>query len=142
MKLLIEDLATDLTQDLTPTRNVDLYAIRPHLYLDQTPAGSLRVDVLDANGKLISSSEVVALSTITIEDYYHGYVRFLISAHLKKDTAYKIRLVGVSGYTTGVSWCLDFDLAKYAHNYSPSGGRSSSFDFEIWGYKEKTKGFY
>lgn len=142
MLLLFEPLETTLTQQVEATADAQVHAIRPHLYIKNNPAGSLRVNILDSNNRLIESSDTIAISAITSALYFHGYVRFLIEEPLKKGEIYHIRLVGTSGYSFTdtssplVGWCFDFDLAKYPK----AAGVDSAFDLEIWHHRQIKKG--
>lgn len=142
MKLLMEDLDTSLTQKFKATKNGDIYAIRPHIYVAGNPAGSLYVSLLDVNQKTIATSAAVTIASITSAAYFHGYVRFLVSAQVKKDQYYYVKLHS-SGYTLGASFvalCKDFDLQKY--DRATAQAWESAYDIEFWGYKNTTKGFY
>lgn len=140
--LLITELDTTLSQKVTPTATMIVAAIRPHIYIQNSPAGSLRVDIYDStNTTLLKSSETITVASIKsqaliTDDYFHGYIRFLIDWGLVKDTQYTIRLEGVSGYTFSttdhIAWCKDFDLRKYSASYTPNVGFNSSFDLELW----------
>lgn len=147
--LIIDDLDTTLTQKLTTTELVLVAAIRPHIYLEGNPPGSLRVDIYDSSDTtLLKSSEEITIASIKsqagiTENYFHGYIRFLIDWGLAKDTEYSIRLEGVSGYsataTDYVAWCRDFDLRKYTATYSPNEGFNSAFDMEVWRYNDNVR---
>ncbi len=121
------------------TRKLDLYAIRPHLYIHGAPAGSLKLQVTDANGSLIDQSETLAISAlnsgITSLGFAHGFFRFLIDTSLKASTTYGVSLVA-TGYTFAeaayVGWCKDFDLRKVSADYTPNTGDHSALNMELW----------
>jgi hypothetical protein len=128
---------------MTATENAHIYAIRPHIYKHGSPAGSLVLDVLDANGKLIKSSSAVTISSISTANYFHGYVKFDISLPVTSGKTYQIKLRG-TGYTFSASayigWCNDFDLRKYTADYSPNTGIDAALDMEIWSGRRPQKG--
>lgn len=147
--LLVDRLETYLTQKVTPSETVILGAIRPHLYIQNNPTGSLRIDIYDsADTTLLASSESFTIAQIKTnasitQAYFHGYVRFYLDWGLTAGTTYSIRLVGHTGYTYDTSnaiwWAKDFDLRKYAANYSPNDGFNSAFDMEIWDYNDNMR---
>jgi hypothetical protein len=146
MKLLVEELKTTLSQSLTVgDNNVFAVAVRPHLYKHGSPTGSVRMQIQDENGKLIAQSAAVAISAISSENYFHGYVRFDFTEPLKSGSTYQF-VLSSTGYTYSssafVGWCKDFDLRKYPSDYSPSDGMRSSFDLEIWELRTVSKGSY
>lgn len=140
--LIVDELDTTLFQKITATENVIVSAIRPHIYIEDTPPGSLRVDIYNAaNDTLLKSSEEITIASIKsqagiTETYFHGYIRFNIDWGMSEGTEYTIRLEGVSGYTFAASdfigWCKDFDLRKYTASYQSNNGYSSAFDLEVW----------
>ncbi len=137
MKLLVEELkASGVIQEMTPTKNIIVEAIRPHLYRHLFATGSLKVQVLDSMDVLLGESATVDISDIGDLDYFHGYVRFLVNAALQANETYKFKLVGDDGYTFDesayIGWCNGFDLAKYPNSYSPTTDLSNSLDLEIW----------
>lgn len=140
MKLILDELLSTLSQQITVgAHDIQLYAVRPHVVRYQQPAGSLQVQIWDVNGKLIDSSEVIAISAIGSDNFWHGYQRFLISTELKAGTVYRIALAS-SGYSfvegTFIGWALDYDLRKVPASYSPNAGTSAPLDLEIFESKE------
>jgi hypothetical protein len=145
MNLVVHELSTTLDQLMTVgALDVQVSAVRPHLYKHQNPSGSLTLQILDTNKKIVASSNTIALSSIGSTTYFHGYIRFDINASLKAATSYYFRLIASGGYTFSesnyVGWANDFDLRKYSCNYTPSTGLSASLDMEIWARRKLTKG--
>ncbi len=139
MQLATKQLATSglLFQPITPTKDINLHAIRPHLYKALAPGGTLKVSVRDGNNKIIKESETITISTISTANYFHGYVRFLISMPLKSGTEYRISLAAAGGYTYAesdhVAWVIaHFDLAKVSSTYNPTAVFDSPLDLELW----------
>jgi hypothetical protein len=147
--LVVEELmATPLKQKLTATENDVITALRPHLYIHNSPAGSLRMDIYDsADTTLLKSSETIAISTLKTLAFAHGYFRFNVSWGLVDVTQYTIRLVS-TGYTFATSayvgWVKDVgdsDYRKYAATYSGNTiGYNSAFDLEIWKVTDNVRG--
>lgn len=136
MELVVAELKTEsLYQEITPSKNTILRAIRPHLYIHNNPSGSLKLQILDQNNELIAESETLAISDITSALYFHGYVRFYVNLYMQKDISYRIKLVG-SGYSFSenayVGWCNGFDLNKFSLNYTPINSFEYPLDFETW----------
>ncbi len=142
MTLLAADLGTsEIVQQIKPTRNLAVQYIRPHLYRNGHPTGSLILKIEDVYGRKIAQSSAVNLTTFVMNpdyNYLHGYLRFPISANLKKDESYRIALTS-SGYTFSysayVAWCSDFDLRKVNRLYTVTGRRDAPLDMELWGLK-------
>lgn len=137
MKLIVHELkAAGLIQEIKAPRNVLVEAIRPHIYRHNSPTGSLKIQILDDSDVLITESEVIDIDDIGSQDFFHGYVRFLINVGLKEGLTYKIKLVGLSGYTFSessyIGWCNDFDLSKYLASYNPATPLNRPLDIEIW----------
>lgn len=147
--MLVTRLETYLSQRLTAEETIIVGAIRPHLYIQDSPAGSLRIDIYDsADTTLIASSESFTIADIKTaagitDDHFHGYIRFYLDWGMVAGTTYTIRLVGHSGYAydanNAIWWAKDFDLRKYAAVYSPSAGFNSAFDVEIWDYNDNMR---
>lgn len=147
--LIVTRLDTNLVQKVTPTETVIVSAIRPHVYIQNNPPGSLRVDIYDATDTtLLKSSESITIASIKTQasitqNYFHGYIRFYIDWGLALGTDYSIRLVGHTGYTAtttdAVWWAKDFDLRKYEADYTPNIGFKSAFDMEIWDYNDNVR---
>jgi hypothetical protein len=139
MRLVVHELltgATDLQQIVTPDRNTIVEAIRPHLYRHNFASGSLKVQILDGSDVLLAESAAVAISSIDTANYFHGYVRFDVTAYLAKDTPYKVRLVNAGGYTFSeaayVGWVNGYDLGKYPPSTVPANDQYYPLDLEIW----------
>lgn len=143
MEIMVEDCIEnrELYQEITADEDLDLVAIRPHLYVHSgSVAGNLQVRIDDSNGYQIAISNSVAIDDIRdafhpTNNYAHGYYKFDIAAQLQSGQNYRIVLVN-SGYTYAsgayASFCKDYDLRKVTANYSPSAGYNSPFDIELW----------
>ena len=149
MKLIVKELKDPLDQELqTPDKPMFLYAIRPHLYRHNFPAGSLTVQILDTNKKLVGESETLNISEIDMDDgsapnnFYHGYVRFLIDTPLQSNTIYWIRL-NYTGYSFSesayIGWCTDWEHRKYDADYTANSGFGGALDMEIWTRVRRTR---
>lgn len=141
MKLVVHELNTDIYQAVRPKKNTIVESIRPHLYKHKSPIGSLVVEIHDNKGDLISTSEPVEISSISDEDYFHGFIRFDIFAYLQKDVIYRIYIKGIDGYVFSESdWvgvCNSYDFQSYEPEYENSHGMYAPLDIEIWSRKEK-----
>lgn len=138
MKLLVVELKSELTQTIKPDRSEHIEAIRIHLYKHQEVTGNIYLELRDENNFLITQSELIPISSIESDGYFHGQVRFNINAHLKELTEYRLVLCH-SGYTFDesayVGWCLDYDFNTYPKDYFVDSPLKSSFDYEIWSRK-------
>lgn len=137
MILAVNEIKSDgLFQSVIPNSNKNIYAIRPHLYIKNNPSGKIKIIISTIDDALISESEEISFSDITTQIEYHGYVRFLINAFLKKDQTYKIKIIGTSGYSFSDSSycgvCGDYDLRKYTYTHEYSSKIVSPLDIEFW----------
>jgi len=141
--LQVHELVTELKQKIRATENVDMYGLRLHLYRHNTPAGSLFVELRNENNRLIKTSEVIAITSIPVNQaYFHGYIRFLISHPLKRNSEYYIALKS-TGYTFAsgnfIGWANDFDLRRVRSNYAPNAGINAPLGLELWANETITR---
>ncbi len=136
MKLIVHELQTSLTQNLTTNKIIQVVAVRPHIYRHNMPIGTLKVEIRTAGNVLVATSESIDISDIGAEAFFHGYVRFSVSAFLDKDTEYKFLLVGEDGYSFDesayIGWCNGFDLGKYTPAVEPISSFHYPLDLEVW----------
>lgn len=137
MKLLVFEIQeAGVYQTVKPTRNVNIEAIRPHLYVHANPAGTVKVQVQDSSGGLIAESTALTIADISAATYFHGKVRFYINASLRKGETYRIAVVGAGGYSFSesayIGVCNSFDLSTYDASYSPNVGFNAPLALEIW----------
>lgn len=146
MILLTHELSSNgLKQVITVgDGNLDVVAIRPHLYKHLSPSGYIKIKLLDANEKEIGETDSVLISDISASSYFHGYVRFDCHFQLIKNTDYVINLVGFGGYSFNesayVGWCNDFDLRKVSCDYTPNTVNHAALELELWTKNKKQRG--
>ena len=135
MKLLVTELVGTISQTVVPSKNDNVQAIRVGLYKHNNPAGSFKVEIQNTEGKLVASSNYLSVADISSDAFYHGFIKFDISAHLKKDQEYKIVLTS-TGYTFSesayIGWCNSFDLSSYSPSYEVKNNIYSPLRLEIW----------
>lgn len=116
MKLMVNELKTELVQVVSSDGFAIVEAVRLHLYKHGNPAGSLFVQIRDGHGQLIATSEQIQIESISEEMFFHGLIRFYISAHLRPESNYQMVLQS-TGYNfteeSYVGWCFDFDFNNY-----------------------------
>jgi hypothetical protein len=141
MKLAVQELDTSLEQDVTPSRNTIVVAIRPHLYRHNFASGGLKLQILDESDTLVSESGEIQIEDIGTSDFFHGYVRFYINAYLERDTKYTVKMLPTGSYSFDesayIGWANSFDLAKYSPTTLPFNVAEYPLDLEIWHRKEK-----
>lgn len=151
MKLVIKELdgsAAPLQKIATGDEDSFLHAIRPHLYRHNAPAGSVKIQLLNASQVLLKDSELISILNIDVDSgtlglpFFHGYVRFVMNYPLAKNTDYFLKLVGV-GYTFSeaayVGWVNDYDLRKVECSVSPNDGWRAPLDVELWEMKRNSR---
>lgn len=144
MTLIVHELgmsAEPTYQELKPLKNTVVESVRPHIIRYANPAGSIRVRIADSTGATIAISNAVPVASIGEGTYWHGFIRFDVDAHLRKDTTYRIYIEGVSGYSFSesdyIGVCKEYENKKYPASYSPSADFDSALDLEIWQRTEK-----
>lgn len=134
--LVVSELVSTLTQYVRPKRSGQLKAIRPHLLVFGNPAGSLRVEVVDIDGKVIAVSNSVPIASIKTLAYAHKYVRFDITCPVIAGEDYGLSLVAEAPYafaeTDYVGLCHDWDDTKVDLDYTPGNDLEKPYDFETW----------
>lgn len=132
MKLMVNELKTELIQKLSGDEFTIVEAVRLHLYKHGAPGGSLFVEIRDEQSQLIATSETILIGSISEMTFFHGQVRFYVSAYLRPESVYQLVLKS-SGYSFSegayVGWCLDFDFNTYQKN------SNHAHDYEIWSRK-------
>lgn len=140
MKLLVTELDSTIIQTYKSLKYTQVYALRPHIYRHNFPTGSLKMQIKDMSDNLIAESEVIAIEDIGSDDFFHGYVRFEVSALLNKDQTYKFILVSGDGYSFAegsyCGWCNGYDLGKYDPTYEPDTSFHYPLDLEVWELKK------
>lgn len=126
MKLMVNELKTELIQEVSSDSFAIVEAVRLHLYKHGNPAGSLFVEIRDGQGQLVAISEQIPIESISEMMFFHGQIRFYVSAYLRPESTYQLVLKS-TGYNfteeSYVGWCLDFDFGTYpkdsifAHDY-------------------------
>lgn len=147
MKLIVEDLSSGIVEQKFTTGDfpVNLVAVRPHMYKHLAPAGSIVMQLRDASGSLLKSSDALTIASITAAsgNYFHGLIKFDLKAGLLPNTTYRFRMT-TTGYTHSesayIGWCRDFDLGRYDATYTSDTGLNAPLGLEIWENKNVVKG--
>ena len=136
MTLIVSECMPSAYQFITPTSPVFVYAIRPHLYIHGSPAGTVTVQIQDDMGRVVQEATPLTITTLKTLAYAHGYFRFLMSANLAQDATYRIAVVCGGGYSFSesayVGVCHDWDNTKATLSYTANGSFEKPLDIEIW----------
>jgi hypothetical protein len=107
--LVVEELKTTLSQTFTLNNNrrYSLYAIKPHLYMHNAPAGTFTFKIKNGATELISvdfTSADIKSDLSTSDNYAHILKGLLLNSPVQLDgaTSYTLEL-SASGYTYGTS---------------------------------------
>lgn len=142
--LIVHECSPEVYQEITPSKNILLGAIRPHLYFHNVPSGTIQVRITDENGYQISATSSQNISdlidAVEVEvganAYIHSYVRFDIETPLMKDRTYRIYVTCGGGYmfmeSAYVGVCKDWDNRKTDVDYSVTYDLNAPLDFELW----------
>jgi len=147
MYLVVNELESSLTVDVVfDGTNSEVHAIRPYLYVHNSPAGSLKVSLMDSAGTTTIASKEMTIAALiaglnSFSNYYHGYVLFeLDNTAFIADGNYKIKLEGTNGYSFDeadyIGWISEHEDRKNDMNFTPAGDDENSFSYEVWSYKE------
>lgn len=142
MKILVNELISERAQKVTATRDMSVAYVRPHLLKVGAPAGNLKLELRDANGRKIAESGSVSIASISTQNF-HGYVRFDVSWQFEEGQTYEIALVP-SGYSfldsDYIGWVAEFENKKYDLGYTINGIEASPLDMELWESKQRVRG--
>ena len=142
--LVVEELRTTLYQEFSLKTKESIKAIRPYLYLHNSPAGTFTLTLKESGATIDSKSytaaQIEAAAGFTANQYHHAYINFEFDSHLtlKRDTTYRIELSS-AGYTFGdaayVGWIRPHENGY--NNSSPSliNYESNPFGYQLWGIK-------
>jgi hypothetical protein len=131
---------TKLSQTITPQYDLYLESVRPHLYIANSPAGSLGMRVEDDRGRLVMASPTVTIASMKAafsnQTYVHAYFKFDFGIGLKEGISYNLSLVSSGGYTYSntvfVGWVNGHDLGKHTEDYFNKTGVNAALDCELW----------
>lgn len=134
MKLIVHELVTTLSQTVRCDSTSNVIAVRVKLYKHNSPSGSLQLQIKH-NSQVIATSETIAISSVSGAAYFHGLIRFYISAQLQAGQTYEITLVP-TGYTFSepayVGWCADFDFNTYPTISPTAHPLFAPLHYELW----------
>jgi hypothetical protein len=85
-RLFVDELHTSVTQVLRPAREITVERIQPHLFIQGTPTGTVKLKIF----KGTSTIDLVAEQTLDLTDtiaqagktktYYHGFISFVFDS--------------------------------------------------------------
>ena len=123
--------------------NLNVANISIHIYRHLSPSGSVKLQILDTNSKLIDESTSVTITSIGTGNYWHGLYPFTFDIGLKAKQSYILALTG-TGYTFAesdyVAWCTDFGNVTKTHPFTPNLDFSSPLDLKFWTKDKVQKG--
>lgn len=129
MKLLVNELVTEIRQKISGDKISMVEGVRLHLYKHRSPNGFLVLEIKKGK-QTVATSEVLHIADISEGEFYHGQTLFNIKAHLRANVEYELVLRHGGGYAFSeaayIGWCLDFDFHTYP--------KVSNFahDYEVW----------
>lgn len=138
-----EDDTLWLQRFITGSKEIAMTHVRPYLYKHGSPAGTVKVQILDSSQVLIKETSTLTITDISTATYFHGFVRFELEMGLARETSYYCKLV-TSGYSFAeanhLGWCRDYDLRVVDASYTPSDGLNSAFLFQMFEQANVVKG--
>lgn len=139
--LLVHEMRDVVYQEITVKHlNMDVEAIRPHLYIHNKPSGTVQVQIRDLNDKKVAVSNTLTIADLTTLNYCHGYFKFDIRAALRATEVYRIALITGGGYSFSESaylgWCNGWDSRPGFASYALPLGTRAPLDFEVWENRE------
>lgn len=144
MTLVVHELVTFLAQPLTATlKNREIVAVRPHLVKYGNPAGSFYLEIQDQSANPIATSNALTAAEISSASYFHGHVKFDVSATIRLGRTFRVALKS-TGYTFSesnyIGWCNDYDSRIYSLGFDDPAIDQMPLDVQIWGYEQARKG--
>lgn len=134
--LIVSECDPSVYQQITADENMFVVAIRPHLYIHGSPSGTVKVQVQDENGYVITESSAQTITDLKTATYAHKYIEFELNTNFVEGSVYRLAVVCEGGYSFSesayVGVCLDWDNPKINASYNPNVGASAALDFEIW----------
>lgn len=121
-----------------------LHAVSAYVLRFGSPAGTVYLQLQDADGKKIADSESITITNIGSGNHWHGFYRFLMSVALKENTDYYLTMKS-SGYSYNAShyvgWCNAYEWKNaFPSTYSPATGKNAPLGMRLWGYSFTDKG--
>lgn len=143
--LVVEQLETTLSQEFTVTSNrrAQLYAIRPYLYMHNTPLGTFSLEL--KRGSDVLTTKTFTCSDIqsdlsTANDYAHIYKALLLDSPVMIEKGTYTLELSASGYSFSESAYLGW-IREYENQfYTVSGNYNNSFElpfsFQLFEFRE------
>ena len=134
----------DLSQRiLIGNKNIDVVHVRPRIIKWASPAGSIVMKIQDTSGKTIATSNSVTITSISAGTYFHGYVRFDITAHLKAETSYLVTME-TTGYTFAeanhLGWIRDHEDPQVPSDYTVAfNGDTLAYSLQLYSFKRQVR---
>ena len=77
MKLIVEELVTDLTHSATANRRMTIAAVRPFIYKHRSPSGTFTVSIIQGGNtvgsKTFTSAQMESeIADVTSVNFFHG----------------------------------------------------------------------
>ena len=151
-KLIVKEvgLGDFAEQEMTCNENSFLSAVRIHVYRHRFPTGSVKMQILDTNKRLMGESETLAISSLDVDtgttglDFFHGIVNFDFNLPIKSGVNFFLRMVGTAGYsfseTAYIGWVNGFDLRKLDADYTPNDNEKAALLWEPWVRRRTLRG--
>jgi len=125
-------------------QNLNVANVTVHIYRHNSPAGTVRLQLLDTNSRLIDESTPVTISTIGSDNFFHGLFTFVFDIGLKANRNYILAMASAGGYVFAegayVGWVTDFGNVTKKHPFSPNKDFSSPMDLKFWIKVKNQKG--
>lgn len=139
-KFVVDELETTLYQDFSFKLNKSVKAIRPNLYLHNSPSGTFTVSLKEGATTLASKSytmaQIESLAGFTANQYHHGYFTFEFDDYinLKNNKTYRIEL-SAAAYTFSesayIGWIRPHENL-YNNATSEINAYDNAFGFQLW----------
>ncbi len=134
--LILSECMPTVFQEITMTKSMFVAHIVPRLFVYGSPAGTVKVQLQDANGRVIRESNTVTITDVKTLAYGNKYVRFDIAANLINEQIYRVAIVCGGGYSFSesayVAVNLDWDKPKRPATYINNSGANAALDFDLY----------
>jgi len=141
--LVVEELKGELSQVFSPFRRLLVVAVRPYLYAHNFPAGTFKLQLIDADdvvaGEQTFTAEDIYTGLNTTNAYAHAYLRVQFPSPVSLPPGDYLMVITSTGYTFSensyLAWVKEYEDKKVNTTYIISGAEDNPLSFELWSYE-------
>jgi len=141
--IVVDELKTTLSQELTVLKRIDVESIRLKLYFHNDPPGTFTVKLKEGatelSSKSITLAEIKSSASWLDNEYHWGMILFNLDNNVpvQKDVTYTIEL-SASGYSFNessyVGWIKEHEDETNTFTKTTGTDFNNPFSYQLWGY--------